>query len=45
MVLKHDELYEINQIRAQRLFKMYCKFLKDVVGLYLENLEFLLNCL
>ena len=45
MVLKHDELYEINEMRSQRLFKMYCKFLKDVVGLYFENLEFLLHCL
>ena len=45
MFLKHDDLYEMNDLRAQRLFKMYCMFLKDVVSIYVENYEFVLNCL
>lgn len=45
MFLKNEGLYEINEIRAQRLFKMYSNFLRDVVGIYIENYEFVLNCL
>ena len=45
MFLKNDDIYELSELRAQRLFKMYCSFLKDVVGLYLENYEFVLKCL
>ena len=45
MFLKNDELYELSELRSQRLFKMYCNFLKEVVGIYLENYEFVLKCL
>ena len=45
MFIKNDDIYELSELRAQRLFKMYCSFLKDVVGLYLENYEFVLKCL
>lgn len=42
--LKEEEFIELEELKAQKLFKMYCLFLNDVVGLSIKN-EFILSCM
>jgi len=41
--MKNDEFKELNDNQAIRLFKMYNKFLNDVVGIYTNEYDFILK--
>lgn len=42
--LKADDLIKLDELKAQKVFKLYCNFLNEIVGINANN-EFILSCL